>query len=409
MRIQRHQYHRLASRRRSQQGCLPFSFLLGLLTAGLLFSWGWISETFWPQETANVSRDLSPAQTALEAGDLSRAIDAAQSVYTSDHRRLDALTLLVRLLIYRSYDDYNTEDYRAFALDLTTNALQDNPNDSNLLSLHAFALQVNARSLEAYRTLERVRLSEPTSVLSQIVTGLAYGGIGSFDRALREQEAVAAQINTSKGSGWQLEFLRALAIAYSDLGRYDEALKTIDNAIQINPRLNVLYFERALYALQIGDNSTATDSYFEILGRNPENVKARLRLCETASASRDSVMALRYCEEVTERAPTWADGWYKLGREHFLNGDFRAAQTTLNRCSTLQVMQGVPVEERRFECWYLQGQAAEINGDCPALLATYREFVAMIAEHPVEQTWVYPPEGPAICTNSLNSDRTLLP
>ncbi len=403
MRIQRQRYQRLPSRRRGSQGCLPFSFLLGLLTAGLLFSWGWISQTLWPDEAQNVSRDLSPAQDALNEGNLPRAIDAARSIYESDKSRLDALTLLVRLLVYHSYDDYNTDDDRAFALQLTTTALRENASDPTLLALHAFALQVNNRSLEAYRTAERALLIKPTPLLAQIVTGLAYGGIGSYDRALREQEAVAPVINTTDGVNWQLDFLRALAIAYSDLGRYDEALQTIDTAIQLNPRLNVLYFERALYAQQIGDTSTATDSYFEILGRHPNNVKARLRLCETASTTRDRDMALRYCTEVTERAPTWAEGWYKLGREHFLDGDYPAAQDALNRCSTLQVMQGVPVEERRFECWYLQGQAAEINGDCPALLAIYHEFQTMTAEHPIEQTWVYPPEGPAICTGNNSS------
>jgi tetratricopeptide (TPR) repeat protein len=400
MRIQRQQYHRLPSRRRATTGCLPFSFLLGLLTAGLLFSWGWISQTLWPQETSNLSQDLSPAQHALDDGNLPRAIDAARSIYEGDNTRLDALALLVRLLIYRSYDDYDTDNYRAFALELTTKALQQNGNDAALLSLHAFALQVNSRSLEAYRVVERVRLTQSVPLLAQIVTGLAYGGIGSYDRALHEQEVVAPQINTSDGRQWQLDFLRALAIAYSDLGRYDEALQTIDRAIQINPRLNVLYFERALYAQQVGNNSAATDAYFDVLGRDPDNVKARLRLCETASLSRDHDMALRYCQEVTDRAPSWAEGWYKLGREHFLDGDYPEAQAALNRCSTLQVMQGVPTEERRFECWYLQGQAAEINGDCPGLVAIYHEFQAMAAEHPIEQTWVYPPEGPAICVQS---------
>ena len=39
----------------------------------------------------------------------------------------------------------------------------------------------------------------------------------------------------------------------------------------------------------------------------------------------------------------------------------------------------VPVDERRFECWYIQGQAAEILGDCPNLIALYNEFRAMTA------------------------------
>ena len=403
MRIQRHRYPPSARRHR-QQGCLPFSFLLGLMTAGLLFSWGWISQTLWPPGEQNAAADLSGAQAALASGDLTGAIEKARAVYEGDNSRSDALILLIRTLIYQSYDDYDTAGNREFALQLTTRALRASPNDPVLLGLHAFAQQTNAQSLEAYNTAKRVRMLRPQDILAQIVTGMAYGGIGSYDRALNEQEAVAARLanpnaldDDPTAAGWQLDSLRALAIAYSDLGHYQDALKTVDRAIRLNPRLNVLYFERALYAMQIGDSSKATDSYFEILGRSPNNVKARLRLCETASVSRDRDMALRYCQEVTERAPTWSEGWYKLGREHFLAGDFTAAQGALNRCSTLQVTQGVPVTERRFECWYLQGQAAEINGDCEALLSTYHEFQAMTAQQSISQTWVYPPEGPPGC------------
>ncbi|MBC8170609.1 MAG: hypothetical protein H7X77_03020, partial [Anaerolineae bacterium] len=177
-----------------------------------------------------------------------------------------------------------------------------------------------------------------------------------------------------------------------------EAGTTIEQAIALNPHLPVLYFEKALYALQTGDTSAATEAYFEIMATDADNIKARLRMCELSSMMREREIALDYCTEVTELAPTWVDGWHKLGREYFLQGNFAAAQQNLNNCSSLQVMQNVGVSERRFECWYLQGQAAEILGDCPALLATYNEFRAMTAEYPSPQTWVYPPEGPPGCT-----------
>src|SRR5690606_25949219 len=105
----------------------------------------------------------------------------------------------------------------------------------------------------------------------------------------------------------------------------------------------------------------------------------------------------RYCGEVTQLAPSWADGWYQLGREYFLQGNFAAARDSLHHCSVLQVVQGVPATQRRFECWYLQGQAAEILGDCETLVATYNEFRAMTANANVQQTWTYPPEGPPGC------------
>src|SRR5690606_24099902 len=110
--------------------------------------------------------------------------------------------------------------------------------------------------------------------------------------------------------------------------------------------------------------------------------------------------AIQFCQQVTELAPDWSDGWYQLGREYFLEGRFAEAQTHLNQCSTLQVMQHVPVDQRRFECWYMQGQAAEILGDCDGLLATYNEYRVMALDAGLRQTWLYPPEGPPGCTNA---------
>ena len=155
-----------------------------------------------------------------------------------------------------------------------------------------------------------------------------------------------------------------------------------------------LYFERAQYALQLGDTDAATVAYFEVLTHDANNVKARLRLCELSSLLRERDQAIQYCQDVTQRAPSWSDGWYQLGMEYFLQGDFQQAQDDLHRCSTLQVLQNVPVSQRRFECWYIQGQAAEIRGDCASLLATYNEFRAMNADEQIQQRWTYPPEGP---------------
>jgi tetratricopeptide (TPR) repeat protein len=236
--------------------------------------------------------------------------------------------------------------------------------------------------------------NQPNHTLARTALALAYGGAGSFEIALRESLQAVQTATTADA----LDALRALAISYGDLGNYEEAGRTVERAITFNPQIVTLYFERALYALQLGDADAATVAYFQVLVYDPDNAKARLRLCELSSMLREHDTALTYCSEVTQYAPSWADGWYQLGREHFLRGDFARAQQSLNRCASLQVMQNVPVAQRRFECWYLQGQAAQILGDCDALLTTYNEFRAMTADETVQQRWVYPPEGPPGCT-----------
>ncbi|MBC8098808.1 MAG: tetratricopeptide repeat protein, partial [Armatimonadetes bacterium] len=341
--------------------------------------------------------DLSAARQAFERGDLDTAIDVAQPLYAANPNRIDVLLVLVRALIYRSYSDYDTARDRQTALSLTAAAITQRPNDPEVLALHAFALHADGQSVAAFKTAEQALRTAPEHILARIVYGMAYGGAGALDNALREHQQTLATLDPGI---WRLELLRALAIAYSDVGRYREAGELVEQALALNPHLPVLHYERALYALQLGDSNTATEAYFEVLAQSPDSVKARLRLCELSSMLRERETALGYCNEVVERAPTWAEGWHMLGREYFLEGDFPAAQNAFNRCSSLQIMQAVPVAERTFECWYLQGQAAEINGDCPALLATYNEFRAMSAAYPIPQTWAYPPEGPALCVQS---------
>lgn len=397
MRIQRHTTVYRYRRSRQRSGCLPFTIVSGLLIAGLVLSWGWISERLRNAPPSTTLRDLTPARQAFDRGDLETAASQAREVYEANPERVDALILLVRALIYNSYTDYDTGILREIALQTTTAAYQQNQTDPDVLAIHGLALQVNGQPTDGYRMAERALKLVPQHVLARIVLGLTYGGVGGYDNALREQQSVTSR----DADPWQVDAWRALAISYSDLGQYKEAGKTVEKAIALNPRLPVLYFEKALYALQTGDASAATEAYFEIMATDPENVKARLRMCELSSMMRERETALHYCTQVTELAPTWVDGWYKLGREYFLQGNFAAAQQNLNRCSSLQVMQNVGVSDRRFECWYLQGQAAEILGDCPALLATYNEFRAMTAEYPSPQTWVYPPEGPPGCTSTV--------
>ena len=112
---------------------------------------------------------------------------------------------------------------------------------------------------------------------------------------------------------------------------------------------------------------------------------------------RAALQAITWCRQVTALAPAWAEGWYRLGYEYFLQGDFHTAQASFKQCAALQQEQEVPLLQRRLECWVLQGQAAELTGDCIGLLQAWREFRAMARKADLGQTWIYPPEGPATC------------
>lgn len=358
----------------------------------MVVSWGWLGHRLGGGVGTSMS-DLSSAHAAFAQGDLDTAISAAQRVFTRDPDRADALLLLVRALIYRSYADYDHANDRDAALQYASDAAFDHQTQPDILTAYALALHANGKSLDAYHVAQRALQIDPGHALARIALAQSYGGVGGFENALQENQRVNASVE------WQMDAQRALAISYSDLGRYQDAGTAIAQAIIQNKHLLALYFEQALYALQIGDSSTATRAYFQIMAIDPQNVKARLRMCELSSMLRESTTALDYCTQVTEMAPTWSDGWYKLGREYFLQGDFSAAQENLHRCTRLQVTQNIPIEERSFECWYMQGQAAELRGDCSALIATYNEFQSMAQRANLPQTWTYPPEGPPGCSS----------
>jgi tetratricopeptide (TPR) repeat protein len=386
---------RLTFRRRRRAGCLSLVIVCGVLLGVGALSWRLIERGGWLTSSAPEPEDrASSASRRFQSGDLDGAIELLRVEVAAGRGGGSAVLLLVRALVYRSYSEYNRAVDRETAAQIAADAARRFPSDMDALAAHAFALQAVGRADSAAQTAERVLERSPNHSLARVALALAYGSAGAHDAALRESLR-AAESATSADA---LDVLRAVAIGRADTGDYAEARRVVEQAIRVQPAILALHFERALYALQLGDADTATVAYYDVLAHDPDNVKARLRLCELSSTMREHESALLYCSEVTARAPAWSEGWYALGREYFLQGDFAAARDHLHRCSSLQVLQNVPVAERRFACWYLQGQAAEILGDCASLIATYNEFRSMAADASIQQTWAYPPEGPPGCT-----------
>ena len=337
---------------------------------------------------------IALAQQAFHQGDWDNAIDQAQIAYTKDITNTQALIILVRTYIYRSYVDFQYDTDRLYALELTHAALGTHPTHVDTIAIHAFALQANDQAINAIDFADQALQITPNHTLARTALALAYARIGSFETALYESQLA---LNNHEHDFDIFDTYRAIAISLADLGRYDEARIQLTNLIENHPQVIPLYYERALYSKHLGKISAAEADYFQVLTLDPENIKARLRLCELANYAGEQDSALQYCQQVVDKAPSLAKGWYQLGRIFFLAGDFQQAQQTLNRCSTLQIIQDVPLEARTFECWYLQGQAAEILKDCDALTTIYNQFQIMTEANQVNETWIYPPEGPPVC------------
>ncbi len=386
------------SRRSRWNGCLPLLTILGLCAAVMWVGQSQISHWLrgWLEPNAE-NLSLTDVDSALAQGDLERAERYASQMIEHDPGNVGATVLLARVRLYQSYAEYNTEHLRADVLALTENLISRYPSNLQAVGMHALALQVNDQPQDAARTALRVIGRDAENIPARLALSMSYASRGVFSAALREAQR-GVEIAAESESNWLADAYWVLALAHRDLAQYDDAALAIENAIEANSRLLHLYFERAFFALQVADADRAAANYFNVLALDDENIKARIRLCELSSNLAERDTAIDWCSQVTERAPGWSLGWYRLGREYYLKGDYAQAQQSMSRCTTLEVAQGVPIEERTLECWFIQGQAAEVQADCDNLLRLYGEFQEMAATANLEQTWVYPPGGPPICT-----------
>lgn len=403
MRLNRNRNRMFYRRDNRLLGCLPYLVTMSLI---VLIAWGgrgWLWDAIQRiLYTPATAMTLADGQNAFANGDLDTAIAAAQLSYANQPDDSTAILLLIRSLIYRSYADYDTDRDRLTALDYSTTYTQQYPLDWDALAIHAFAQQANQQHEEASRTALRVIRQDTEHVIARIALSLSYGSQGLFEAAIREGR-VAVEIANTRQPDWRADAYRVLAIALSDNGRYTEAGVAAEQAISYRSKLVPLYFERALYASQLGDMDTATAAYFNIIAFDKDNIKSRLRLCELSSKLSEREAAITYCQYVTDNAPGWSDGWYALGREYYLKGDWANARQVLGRCSALQIAQNIAIAERELQCWYMQGQAAEVLRDCDRLLLLYNEFQEMVRVGNLPQTWVYPPSGPPVCIGQIRN------
>ncbi len=222
-------------RRRRSAGCLSILFSIALVIGVGMVGWLWFNRLTNPVRPGSTSDLMASAQNAFSRGDLSGAISLARQVLSDQPDDSGALTLLVRALVYRSYAEYNRASDRDVALEATSAMLATHPADPDVLAIHAFALQAMSQADDAADTARRVLEANPDHALARTSLALAYGSVGAYEAALREsQHAVQAATTADDG----LDALRALAIASSDTGSYDTAVRTVERAMthQRQPR-----------------------------------------------------------------------------------------------------------------------------------------------------------------------------
>ena len=149
---------------------------------------------------------------------------------------------------------------------------------------------------------------------------------------------------------------RAYSIPLIYTGRSNEAIAALETAVGINPNLTSAYFELAGQYRKIDYQEMAVGIYRRILELEPNSAKAYLRICQTYAEVGEFQEGTRFCETATEIDETYAPAWQMLGQLQYSRRNYEGALDSLERC----VAQG----STAVECFYIRGLAYYFLGEC---------------------------------------------
>ncbi len=179
---------------------------------------------------------------------------------------------------------------------------------------------------------------------------IAYTNIGRYQEALT-RGAMAVEIDPLDADAH-----RSYSIPLIYVGRRLEAIEQLEQAIAINPNLTAPYFELAAQYKALDVNEMAVSIYQRVLELEPDNAKAYLRLCETYSKVGLFPEAQDYCQSALDIDPNYASAYRELGRMQYVRRNYESAIESFNLC--------VAHGSEEIECWYLRGLAHWILGQC---------------------------------------------
>ncbi len=149
---------------------------------------------------------------------------------------------------------------------------------------------------------------------------------------------------------------RAYSIPLIFTGRYSQAIEALEQAVAINPNLTGPYFELAAQYRKIDFQEMAVGIYRRVLELEPNNAKAYLRICETYAQVGQFQAGTPFCEQALEINPQYASAWRMLGQLQYSRRNYESAIDSFENC--------VRFGSVEVECYYIRGWAYYILGNC---------------------------------------------
>lgn len=212
---------------------------------------------------------------------------------------------------------------------------------------------------------------------------ISYTRIGRYTEALREGD-LAVRIDP-----YNADVRRSYSLPLIYTANYSGAIQQLEQAIAINPNLVGPYFELAsLYRSPvINQPEYAVAIFYEILNIEPNNERAYLRLCETYAAAGLFQEAEIFCDSALEINPNYSSAHRMTGQLRYSRRNYEGSIESFERCQELSIStpENPDYNEVEIECIYILGLAhyfLAINDNCQKAW----DWLNIALNHPEAQT-----------------------
>lgn len=348
-------YRRPFFGKRRGLGSSPILLALAILLAGigitLVGAWLFRSEveatvnefrgTPRPTPTLPSSQYAQRGFSHFLEGQLDGALADFERALDQRPREINYLYEYGRILIER--DDYAT------AAEIGDRAIVAAPTDARGYALKARALMWSDPGSAIPVAVSGLEL-DPDFAPLHAALAVAYTNIGRYAEAL-QRGIMATELDPLNAFAH-----RAYSIPLIYTGRGNAAIDALEKAVALNPNLTAPYFELAAQYRATDYQEMAVGIYRRILELEPGNAKAYLRICQTYAEVGEFQEGTRFCETATEIDESYAPAWQMLGQLQYNRRNYESAVNSLERC--------VEEESTAVECHYIRGLAYYFLGEC---------------------------------------------
>jgi len=294
-----------------------------------------------PTATPLASERANQAQAYYQNGAISDALTYYEMSVKQQPENINYLYEYGRMLIEL--------DRSEEAAPIGDTIIQLAPTDPRGYALKANALMWTDPESAIPAAIQGIELGVPFAPLPAALA-VAYTNIGRYQEALQRGDQ-AIRMDASDASA-----RRAYSFPLIFTGRYTEAIEQLEKAIAINPNLAAPYFELASVYRRVNQPRMSVAIFNRVLEIDPNNARAYLRICETYAAVGEFKDAEPFCDQALEIEPGYASAHRMLGQLRYSRRNYEGAIEEFQICKDLG--------SEEIECYYIRGLAHYFLGQC---------------------------------------------